>query len=194
MSEFKEVPLKRPERFTGIPACLLPVIPSSPVIMNPTWLSPLPKIFKLKSGLAITLDNLFWRDALGQLWVCRKGFLTDGASVPWVLRWLWSRWDESTLRPAIIHDMRYSLHDYFKDWHKYDNQKMADRSLLDGMKIDCPSRAHKYYIGVRLFGRSVYEHINEEKLMLEWIDVLREDSEEALDAWILGVINADKAA
>lgn len=177
-----------------IPLILLPIKPSDPMVDSAAWFTPVPYLHKLKSGLAITLDEVVWRDRFGNFWRCPKGFLTDGASVPWLLRWLWSPWDEKTLRAAIIHDLRYSLHDYFDIWINYDCQRNADLSLLDGMRLNCPSRAVTYFIAVRFVGRAVYEHIHKEEMMQEWLEILRTGDNTQLDKWINNVIELDKAA
>jgi hypothetical protein len=191
--EFKEVPLKE-AIWVGIPTCLLPFIPTNPVVGHPMFLTERPRLFKLKNRLAITRDTLVWRDMNGWIWTVPAGFLTDGASVPWLLRWLWSPWDEKTLRPALPHDLRYCLHDYFENWEDYDSRTAADDSLYDGMMIDCPSRASVYHFACAMFGRAVYEHINKEAMMEDWFEVLRKDSKPELDKWILNVIEKDKAA
>jgi hypothetical protein len=172
------------------PKCLQPVVPEFLKKNSPAWFSGVPKLFPLRDKTAMTLHSLSWRDRYGVFWTVPKGFITDGASVPWLLRWLWNPWDEATLRPAIIHDMRYMLHDYAKDWPTFDFQKRADLSLLDGMKIDCPQRARTYYIAVRLVGRAVYEHISYEQRMKEWLQVVCEPDK--LNDWILKTIETDR--
>jgi hypothetical protein len=176
---------------TRIPAILLPQILIDPKIGDPAWMLAVPHIHRLRHGGAITLDTVRFRDALGNYWTCPRGFFTDGASVPWLLRWLWSNFDPKTIRPAIIHDLRYCLHDYFPAWHKIDKQVTADRDFLAGMKLDCPSRAHTYYVAVRMFGRAVYEHIDKEKIMLAWFDMIQQP-DYILDAWIQGMIAGDR--
>ena len=172
------------------PECLKPVTPDFLKKDSPAWFSGQPRLFPMKDGTAMTLDVLMWRDRHGLYWTVPKGFVTDGASVPWLLRWLWSPWDETTLRPAVIHDIRYVLYDYCLDWLKFDCQKQADLSLLDGMKTNCPQRAHTYYIACRLVGRAVYEHISYEQRMKEWLKVVCQPNE--LEAWMQKTIAADK--
>jgi len=179
---------------SDIPKILLPFLPEHPIIGHPYFLTPAPRLHRLKNGLAITLDMLVFRDSRGYIWTVPAGFLTDGASIPWFLRWLWSPWDEKTLRPAIIHDLRYSLYDYFFEWPNFDNRHAADNGLYEGMKLDCPRRAGKYRFAVSMFGRSVYEHKDENATMLEWFDVLRKDNVPELNKWIQEKIETDEAA
>jgi len=181
------------KKIITIPDCLLPYCPVDPKLNSPAWLTPQPiRLYKLHRGGALTLTEVRWRDMLGRYWTCPRGFFTDGASVPWLLRWLWDNYDEKTIRPAIIHDLRYALHDYFVAWQQIDTRKAADQDLFYGMRLDCPSRAGIYRFAVSMFGRAVYERINKEPIMLEWFDVIQQ-SEQVMDAWIQGVIIADAA-
>jgi hypothetical protein len=60
------------------------------------------------------------------------------------------------------------------------------------MKMSLPSRAHPYFIAVRFGGYSVYSKQVNEELVGQWLSFV--DYPEQLDAWIDGVIAADKKA
>lgn len=84
-----------------------------------------------------------------------KGFLTDLASVP---RAIWSLYppnDTRTIRAAIIHDYLYCGIENI-------SRQEADSILYDALIADGLSRytAYKYWLAVRLFGKS---HFSEYK-------------------------------
>ncbi len=163
---------------------LLPHRPAFPVIKKPEWKSPPPDLFHLRSGQAITLSDVSFRDRYGSLWTVPMGYPTDGMSYPWLLRRLgWDRFDRRTIRTAVVHDFRYSMHDYIQGWHLYDTQKNADLGLLDGLRLEFPSRAVTCYIGVRFGGFCVYEHISYEFLMVKWLRAVR-DGQLALEKYM----------
>jgi|GEM_PF-1812069 len=172
------------------PKCLLPVFMPDVTRVGPLWLSPVPRIWKLKDGTnrAITLDWVIWMDEHGRVFRIPPGFVIDGVSLFWPLTLIWDRWDERTLREAALHDFRYCMFDWFRDWP--DTQKSADKDLLLGMEVGLPSRAHPYFIAVRFGGYTVYQHQVNEELVGQWLDVV--EYPEQLDAWIKGVIDSNK--
>lgn len=174
-----------------IPKSILPIFQSDPTQVGPRWLTPVPRIYKLKDGCrAITLDPVSWLDKYGRSFYIPAGFLIDGVSLFWPLTLVWDRWDKRTLREATLHDFRYCMFDWLKCWP--DTQKNADADLLAGMKMSLPSRAHPYFIAVRFGGYSVYSKQVNEELVGQWLSFV--DYPEQLDAWIDGVIAADKKA
>jgi hypothetical protein len=173
-----------------IPKCLLPIFLSDPAQVGPRWLTPVPRIHKLKGNRAITLDPVAWLDKYGRYFYVPAGFLIDGVSLFWPLSLIWDRWDKRTLREATLHDFRYCMYDWLKQWP--DTQKDADKDLLAGLKMGCPDRDHAYFIAVRFGGYSVYSKQVNEELVGQWLSFV--DYPEQLSAWIDGVIAADKKA
>lgn len=149
---------------------------------RPLWLSPNPVglCFYAKNK-AFTLDPVSFRDSRGLVWTVPKGFLTDGMSYPWPLSRFWNKFDPRTLRTAIVHDFRYTMHDYFEDWGVYDNRTDADTGLLEGLCLDCPSRAFVCYLGVRFGGNHIYEQETREAGMIDWIASVRNGT---LDSYV----------
>ena len=101
---------------------------------------------------------------------CRKGFVTDLASVPRAIWWLISPWDIA--RAAIIHDLLYKrIREYrakddnlveYQDVDKFTNnykaaKKAADKVFLMAMKDAEPSipkwKMYAAYYAVVLCGR-----------------------------------------
>lgn len=73
------------------------------------------------------------------------GFITDLASIPWVLTCIYSRIDTETWRAAILHDYMYS--------HKM-VRVMADELFYDALvEFGCSRfKAKAMWLAVRLFG------------------------------------------
>lgn len=82
-----------------------------------------------------------------------KGFVTDGASVPHALQWLYNPFGKY-IKAAIIHDYLYS---------KYNNtginRKLADKIFKFIMKETEVNKStiNKFYKAVRLFGEMSWQ-------------------------------------
>jgi hypothetical protein len=177
----------REKEMIECPLQLMPQKWNNPIIDKPLWLSEPPELHFLCKTQAITLSDIMFRDRFGVVWFCPRGFPFDGMSYPFFLRWAgWDRFDKRTRRTATMHDLRYTLHDYVEHWDYFDNQKDADRGLLDGLRLEFPSRAVTCYIGVRFGGFAVYEHISYEFLMEKWFKAV---ADQKLDDYIKEVAN-----
>lgn len=85
--------------------------------------------------------------------VIPQGFRTDLASIPRVLWSLYSPTDFDTIPPAILHDYLYSCSGGF--WHRYEADDVFYYALvLQGVN---PWVAHKFWLGVRLFGKEHFK-------------------------------------
>lgn len=73
------------------------------------FLTPIPRLIHIKRDFVITVDDLRWLDPDGTERILRRGFPSDGASVPWIATLRWSPWDERVLGEALLHDGGYSL-------------------------------------------------------------------------------------
>lgn len=170
------------------PRVLLPVWPTFIKQNSPAWFTDKPRLFPFKSGGAMTLDTVMWRDRKGRMWTVPKGFVTDGMSYPFFMAWFLDKYDKSTIRTAIVHDCHYCLYDYCHDW--LDERRNFDRDLLDGLLIDRPRWARVDYIGVSFGGYSVWTHKSHEDLVEHWLEVV--DYPTQLDAWIQGVVDSER--
>nr|DAS74812.1 MAG TPA: Protein of unknown function (DUF1353) [Caudoviricetes sp.] len=101
----------------------------------------------ISNGKAILLEEYVY-DINGYLIKVPKSFITDGASVPKSLQWLYNPYGK-WIKGAVIHDYLYS---------KYNttgiNRKLADKifkliMLETGVNKDT---ANKFYKAVRVFG------------------------------------------
>ena len=109
-----------------------------------------------------------FRDRYGWIWTVPERYPTDGMSYPWLWQLFKDRFARETIDCAVLHDFTYSMHDYFDGWPIH--RSHADRNLLDGLLLKAPHEARIDYIGVRLFGNPIYEHISHDTYMIEWID------------------------
>lgn len=171
-----------------IPPILLPVKPLDPKIGAPAWMTPPPRICRLKRGDCISLDDVKWRDRYGGYRLTPRGFPNDGMSYGWLVRMLtgWDNYDENTIRSAITHDCPYSMHDHLCNWSL--PRKKVDIDLLDGLRNDRdPSFAWIKYRAVRRIGWIPWGIVTEDELVKQWILCLWE-GDKILDEWIAKVI------
>ena len=113
--------------------------------MTPKFLSKL-IMTPLGNGKDFVLDNfLAFLTSQWGLIIAKKGFVTDGASIPWIVRpWLpvWGPWGKS----AVIHDWCYR--------RTHLSRKACDKIILEGMKVKKvqPVKMLAIYAALRLFG------------------------------------------
>jgi len=74
-------------------------------------------------------------------------FVTDLASIPWILQWKYNPEDISLIRPAILHDYLYQDPNGF-------SRAEADTIFYDALRVEGNSWFDSYamYSAVRLFG------------------------------------------
>ena len=101
----------------------------------------------ISNGKAILLEEYVY-DINGYLIRVPKSFITDGASVPHSLQWLYNPFGK-WIKSAVIHDYLYS---------KYNNtginRKLADKifyHIMKESKVNSNTRK-KFYKAVRYFG------------------------------------------
>jgi hypothetical protein len=70
-------------------------------------------------------EDLRWLASGGIEYVVPRGFVTDFASVPRPLWWLFPRWAKYG-NAAIVHDFLY--------WDQKEDRQTADRRIVEGMK------------------------------------------------------------
>jgi hypothetical protein len=131
-----------------------------------------PKTWKLEKTLSFAVDDLT-QDEIGILYkvganisgtgrvTCKKGMITDLASVPRVVWNVIAPWDVA--RSAVIHDHLYAvLREYYNSegmdketWKKA--RALSDKIFLLGMQSAEPKvpkfKIHSAYYSVRMFGR-----------------------------------------
>ena len=82
-----------------------------------------------------------------------RGFITDGASVPKSLQWLYNPFDKY-INAAVIHDYLYSVYN-----NTGINRTLADKIFNFVMKetnVDVRTR-RKFYVAVRVFGETSWK-------------------------------------
>lgn len=98
-----------------------------------------------------TQDNIIYELADNRILVVPFGFKTDGATVPWMLRWLFPQMGRYT-RASIAHDY---LYDY-----RIGTRSQADLEFLKWMLEDRVPiwKAYTFYYAVRIGGKRWWEN------------------------------------
>lgn len=106
----------------------------------------------ISNGKAILLEEYVY-DINGYLIRVPKSFITDGASVPHFLQWLYNPYDKY-INAAVIHDYLYSTYN-----NTGINRTLADKIFNFVMKetnVDVRTR-RKFYAAVRAFGETSWK-------------------------------------
>jgi len=100
------------------------------------------------------MSPLIWKDKVGEIEVPAK-FVYNGASSPYLLRWLVPAMGKLYDRSVGLHDWLYST--------RLLPRKVSDRLFYKGMRSDGVSLvvAKGMYLAVRLFGRGRYKAATE---------------------------------
>jgi len=107
----------------------------------------------ISNGKAILLEEYVY-DINGYLIRVPESFITDGASVPKSLQWLYNPFGKY-IKAAVIHDYLYSTYN-----NTGINRTLADKIFNFIMKetgIDNRTR-RKFYMAVRAFGETSWKH------------------------------------
>ncbi len=101
--------------------------------------------YKTCKAMRVTIDD--------KKYIIPKDFETDLASVPRLLWPIFAPQYSGFVAPAILHDYLYRCNAHI-------TRKYADEVLYSALISEnvTPFTASKFYIGVRLFGGSHYEH------------------------------------
>lgn len=106
----------------------------------------------LSNGKSILLDDYVYSINGYDINVFR-GFITDGASVPKSLQWLYNPYDKY-INAAVVHDYLYSVYN-----NTGINRTLADKIFNFIMKetnVDVRTR-RKFYAAVRAFGETSWK-------------------------------------
>ena len=98
-----------------------------------------------KSGWFMTLTDTHYVDLEGNRYIVEAGFLTDLASIPFFLRWLFKKTGKSR-KPALFHDHMYAS--------KWKTRKECDDKFKEMLKRRSVNRVATplYWSGVRVGG------------------------------------------
>ncbi len=99
--------------------------------------------FRLCDNMIVRIDDHYHAVPMG--------FSTDLASIPRIMRPVFSPTDYDTISPAILHDWHYCC-------EKNIDRRTADNVFYYALKHQGMSSigAYTYYLGVRLFGKRFY--------------------------------------
>lgn len=149
------------------------------------WLTPAPRLYHLpvtKGGrVAVTLDDLIWVED-GRNITLKRGFPTDGVSLPGIaLALKFDPWG-AALRSALLHDAGYSLRGSYDT--SLGDKATVDRRFHAGLALDQPDTARLYYLAVKWLGWFSWCKANT-PLMTGYIYAIRHGTE---DQWIAHVL------
>jgi hypothetical protein len=98
-----------------------------------------------KPGEWVVLAGLLYLAKNGARFMVPRGFITDLASIPRLLRWLIDR-DGESRQAAVFHDFLYCIH--------YQTRAEADALFLEALEACGVNRVTRYamYLGVRSGG------------------------------------------
>lgn len=113
--------------------------------MSGYWASPIPSMTPVKPNLMRLDDPVVWVEDGGKCFVVPAGFITDGASLPWLVTAIWDRWEPKTLRSSILHDYSYST-------KSMGTKEQVDQRFLRGLQADKWPHALAYYRAVKWAG------------------------------------------
>ncbi len=124
-----------------------------------------PTEFVLVGNWKITLPN-------GMQIMVPDGFVFDGASIPWYLRWLISSFGP-LLRGAIVHDFGYR-HDFLLDWNGEKFAIKRGQEFYDDLFRDIViwttglvPLARTAWAGVRVFGHKAWSKYRKREFLQE---------------------------
>ena len=101
-------------------------------------------------GFAVVVDEL----SISEHIVVPAGFVTDGASIPWIARIFIPKWHRNVAKASVLHDWLYSKHSD-RDLQRHHADQIYKQALIDA---GCKTwRVHCIYAAVRLFGASSWQ-------------------------------------
>lgn len=104
------------------------------------FITPVPRVIPYKDDLVQLYDSVVYKSKNGGIWVAPRGWITDGASIPWILTWKYKRFDPRYVRSAFIHDVRFTIHDLsFAD---------SNTLFLESMRWEAWHKANLFYRAV----------------------------------------------
>lgn len=120
-------------------------------------------------------EDLRWLSAANEEYVVPKGFVTDFASIPRPLWWLFPKWARYG-NAAVVHDFNY--------WTQECDRKTADRAMAEGMQdlgVGKLTRSIMYFF-LRIFGGFAWRS-NRKKREAGKIRVITEFPSDPLLTW-----------
>jgi len=149
--------------------------------MNCIWLSLPPKLHQLTEHTKIVLSDIVFEDIDGITYINKRGFPTDGASIPYLLELIWNPFDMRVIRSVIQHDIQYVLHDFSPLFKQ--TRIQVDRRFLRSMHCENWEYSKLWYKGVRVFGQYIWCIKCKDADAITWYQATQQ-GEEAIDEWI----------
>lgn len=110
----------------------------------------------------LTEKTFSWVSKTGFIVIIPGGYLTDGASAPWLFRWLIPRWG-AYRRAVVLHDFLYGNHTFLGI-----SRLQCDVFLEEAMRDDETPLWQRLliYKGVRVGGWSHFKLVFKKKLLI----------------------------
>lgn len=149
--------------------------------MNCVWLSKPPDLWPLHGRIKIALSDIIFTDVDGKTYIHKRGYPTDGATIPNILTSVWDPYDRQIIRSVLQHDIQYTLHDF--DINFMQTRRMVDLRFYRSLKCEGWKYDHLWYVGVRMFGKYIWTKMSSDPDARAWYEATKQ-GELAIDEWI----------
>ncbi|MFC1453840.1 DUF1353 domain-containing protein [Verrucomicrobiota bacterium] len=149
--------------------------------MSCMWLSKPPELYPLHKRIKIALSDITFEDDDGTVFIHKRGFPTDGASISYLLQLIWNPFNVAIIRSVLQHDIQYTEHDFNPFFIQ--TRKQVDRRFLRSLRCEQWDYSRLWYRGVRMFGGFIWLRMCKNQDALAWYTATQQ-GEEALDEWI----------
>ena len=157
--------------------------PSRPFIIGkPHFFLPPPPLHFIEEQLAVTLEDVVYRNRNGYMRVVPSGLPFDGGSYPWPASLIWDRWNINDLQAVILHDFTYAAYDSVRSWPI--NRREADRDMLDGFRLNPNSHGDRIrYMAVRLGAFGIWRRKSKCEHQRSYFEALAQGAEQ-FKSWV----------
>jgi hypothetical protein len=109
------------------------------------WVTDIPHLQPIAPNRMMLQSCVIWLDDKGKSWRVPAGFITDGASLPWIVTAIWDRWEPKTLQASILHDYGYTT-------QMLGTKEEVDERFYRGLLASKWKHAKTYYRAVKHMG------------------------------------------
>ena len=165
--------------------------PSRPfVIGKPFFFSRPPPLHFIEKRLAITLEDVVYRNKQGYMRIVPAGLPFDGGSYPWPASLIWDRWNTRDLQAIILHDFTYAAYDSVRSWPI--RRKEADRDMLDGFKLNEKTGGDRVrYLAVRFGAFGIWRRKSKCKYQRNYFEALVQGAEQ-FKFWVQKIMSKNR--
>jgi len=149
------------------------------------WLTPSPELYPIAENVKIVMHDIEFEDYDYNIYTSKRGFPTDGVSMPTFCELLWDKFEPQIIRSIIQHDVQYILHDF--DFSFIQTRKEVDARFLRSLRCENWPYAKLWYVNVRMFGQYIWSKQCDHVDAINWWQAVKQ-GEEAIDEWISKII------